>query len=111
MELLLGSTKPSFQGFQLDDAGGYRLQFLKEESNNHPIIQEIQNGILDFVDYYTSRFQEFPYMFEISGSDAYAPISFITKNEGRYLKFVLQGCTFQVNVGDDNTLKDVKTIL
>lgn len=111
MELLLGSTKPSFQGFQLDDAGGYRLQFLKEESNNHPIIQEIQNGILDFVDYYTSRFQEFPYMFEISGSDAYAPISFATKNEGRYLKFVLQGCTFQVNVGDDNTLKDVKTIL
>lgn len=49
------------------------LQFGKYDANQEGI-KEIQQGILDFAADYKEHFKDFPYMFNISGRDAYAPM-------------------------------------
>lgn len=111
MEMLLSSLKPSFKGFDLDEFGKYQLQFLKEETENHFLIKEIQNGIMDFINYYTLHFSKYPYMLNISGSDAYSPINFAFQNENKYFKYVLKDCFFQAGIGDDKNKTSIETML
>lgn len=51
-------------------------------------IREIQRGILDFAEQYLEHFGAFPYMFRISGRDAYAPMLVAASYDERYLKMI-----------------------
>lgn len=97
-ELLLSSPTPSFRGFHDGswDKGGLAvyLQDLDitlefgEYDHNREGIKEIQRGILEFADQYVSHFAAFPYMFRISGRDAYAPMLVAASHNERYLKMI-----------------------
>ena len=95
-ELLLSSLTPSFQGFhngryQTEKESIYletvdiTLEFGRYDFNPEGI-GEIQRGILDFAEQYLEHFGEFPYMFRISGRDAYAPMLVAASYNERYLK-------------------------
>lgn len=95
-ELLLSSLTPSFSGFHLGryhtknesiylNALDITLEFGKYDYNPEGI-REIQRGILDFANQYQEHFGAFPYMFRISGRDAYAPMLVAASYNERYLK-------------------------
>lgn len=95
-ELLLSSLTPSFQGFhngryQTEKESIYletvdiTLEFGRYDFNPEGI-REIQRGILDFAEQYLEHFGAFPYMFRISGRDAYAPMLVAASYNERYLK-------------------------
>lgn len=101
-ELLLSSPTPQFVGFDLTDDGNYKLRFGKQDANQNGI-NDIQSGILDFVDDYHAHFGsaedgEFSYMYNISGSDAYAPMLVAAEHDERYLKMINSLFDLQVNV-------------
>ena len=64
---------------------------------NQKGIHEIQQGILDFVEEYTKHFKDEPFMFHISGRDAYAPMLAAASNQEKYLKKIYEN--FQIEIG------------
>ncbi len=86
-ELLTSSAQPSFKGFYYDDAGNIEKKFGKPEPNPEGI-KEIQDGIMQFVTEYHTHFKNYPYMFNISGRDAYAPMLLAASHDEKYLKTV-----------------------
>lgn len=109
-ELLLSSPTPQFQGFYKGNkTAGYAesSQYLEdlditlafgEKNADLRGIQEIQNGIMDFVKEYHKHFQEFPYMFHISGRDAYAPMLVAASRHEKYLKEMEKRFHLEINV-------------
>lgn len=96
-ELLLASPTRQFVGFYLSKVEkqereetashgiGITLRFGRKAANPKGCMQ-IQRGILDFAKEYQRRFRVYPYMYAISGRDAYAPMLAARGNNGRYLK-------------------------
>lgn len=107
-EMLLTSTKPSFKGFYYKN-NELDFQFTSEESANKDTILEIQQGILDFIEDYLKHFRDFPYMFNISGSDAYAPFMLVSNDES-YMNFLFDSCTFVPCVGDDGITNTINKL-
>lgn len=107
-ELLLSSPTPQFKGFYMGKESGtaediymsdmdITLKFGKYDANQSGI-REIQRGILDFVADYTGRFRDFPYMLNISGRDAYAPMLVAASREENYLRAVEKRFALEINV-------------
>ena len=47
---------------------------------------------------YRERFKEFPYMFHISGRDAYAPMIVAGSHKERYLRTIEKKFNLEINV-------------
>ena len=99
-EFLLGSKSPGFRGF-----GGTGLVFEKEDGQNDAMTDEIHAGILDFVNIYKKRFKNYECMFNISGSDAYAPFGHLTADKNKYFKKLFGNKYFDFGVGDEKKTK------
>lgn len=84
-ELLLSSPTRQFLGFGLDGQGKVELHF-GERDINLDGIRDIQRGILDFAECYLEHFGDFPFMFDISGRDAYAPMLLASSHKEKYLR-------------------------
>lgn len=84
-EILLSSPTWQFLGFGLDRQGDVELRFGDTDANCDGI-RKIQRGILDFVEEYLEHFGEFPYMLNISGRDAYAPMLLAAGHGEKYLR-------------------------
>lgn len=96
-EMLLGSNQPSLKGFGMEQ-GSYRIDFCDPEVENFHLVEEIQRGILDFAEQYTAHFQDDPYMFEISGNDAYAPFRLAIEGGEDYFQMVMKNLEFKINI-------------
>ena len=106
-ELLLSSPTPQFKGFYKGKLEKDNTQYLKKldislafgkYDANQEGIKEIQKGILDFVQEYCEHFKDFPYMFHISGRDAYAPMLVATSHNEKYLKTIEKKFNFDIGV-------------
>ncbi|MCM1058613.1 MAG: HAD-IA family hydrolase [Firmicutes bacterium] len=96
-ELLLSSPTRQFTGFGFRQDGtgisedfgrradAVELHFGKSDENQKGI-REIQRGILDFAGQYLEHFGNTPYLFRISGRDAYAPMLAAAGHKEKYLK-------------------------
>lgn len=99
-ELLLASPTRQFLGFAYEKGTkDVRLCFGGQEVNQKGI-QDIQNGILDFADAWLRHFTDRPYMLQISGRDAYAPMLAAAGFHESYLKAVSRKFSFSVGVGE-----------
>ena len=58
----------------------------------------MQKGILDFAKQYAIHFSKYPYMFNISGRDAYAPMLLAASHNEKYLKAIEKKFDLEVNV-------------
>lgn len=97
-ELLLTSPTPQFLGFELDEVSGEVLYLFGKMDANPEGMKEIQSGILDFVRDYQKHFSGYPYLFCVSGRDAYAPILAASGNKKAYLKALKKKFEFEANV-------------
>ena len=110
-ELLLSSAKKPLKGFALTenirkDQMEYEIDreddriafYFGKPDDNQAGILEIQKGILDFVDEYDRHFKNYPYIYEISGRDAYAPMLAASGYHERYLKEIYRRFCLKVNV-------------
>lgn len=89
VELLLCSDSPSFRGFTEKEE---RYCFCEKRKEIH--VQEVQRGILDFVEIFQERIGTVP---EISGRDAFAPIELLYRNQ-EWLEDVISLEKFQMNL-------------
>lgn len=96
-ELLVGAPHPSIKSFELKN-DDYELVFDVPEVANYPIIEAVHNGILEFVDDYMTHFGDTPYLYNITGHDAYSPIRHIFKDY-KFIKRFLGKYEFQDYVG------------
>lgn len=92
-EMLFSAPEPSFHEFRLKGESGYELIFDKTVENKI-YIEEIQRGELDFVKEYVRTFEKYPFMRNISGSDAYSPFMDAMKNSRKYIEKVFSECVF-----------------
>ncbi len=67
-EIMTQSTTPTFLGFA---ENGFLFDIPEIENYEHD--REIHQGILDFSQKYKKIFEKYPYMYNISGNDAYMP--------------------------------------
>ena len=99
LELLVSSSNPSFLGFYpCNTEEKYIIRFLEKENNSESIL-EIQDGIIQFVNDYFVHFKEYPYMFNIGGRDAYAPILVAMSCNNVYLKKIYELFNLKLDVG------------
>lgn len=91
-ELLFSAPQPSFREFALN-GDGYELIF-DDEAENEMYIREIQKGETDFINEYVRNFDKYPYMRNISGSDAYSPFMDAMKHSKKYIDKVFSECMF-----------------
>ena len=73
------------------------LRFGKYDYNLEGI-RDVQKGILDFAKQYAIHFSKYPYMFNISGRDAYAPMLLAASHNEKYLKAIEKKFDLEVNV-------------
>lgn len=97
-ELFVSSPTPQFVGFSEEKEKGWALRFGKYDANQEGI-REIQEGILTFVRMYKDHFGEIPYMYGISGRDAYAPMLVAAGNGEKYLKEIAKKFELEMHVG------------
>lgn len=97
-ELLLASPTPQFRGFCIGDNNPWDLVFETPDDNLEGI-RDIQKGILMFVKEYRNHFADIPYMFNISGRDAYAPMLVAASKNEKYLKEITKRFAVEKNVG------------
>lgn len=96
-EILLSSPTRQFRGFQWNEvAEEVEFEFGDYDKNTDGI-REIQTGILDFVSEYKEHFERVPFMYEVSGRDAYAPILVAASKDEKYLKAITQ--EFEIEIG------------
>ena len=123
-ELLLSSPTPQFAGFApgniqdeiiVENSGAVKenshashsfkyipesditLQFGDFDANIEGINQ-IQKGIMDFVKIYKTAFEKYPYLYNISGRDAYAPMIVAASHGQKYLKAIEKKFDLKINV-------------
>jgi len=101
LEMLLSSKTASLKGFKkTDNSSGYELIFAERNYKNDKYIDEIHQGILDFVDIYCCHFKNYRYMRDISGSDAYAPFRHLTVDDNKYFKILFKDLHFDIGIGE-----------
>lgn len=97
-ELLLASPTPQFDGFAYNrEKNTYELKFGRAEENIGGI-EQIQQGILDFVRDYKALFGGMPLYENIGGRDAYAPMLVAASHKERYLRQIAKQFNLEINV-------------
>ena len=89
MEILLCSDQPSLRSF-CNEEGNFEF----EGHIEYPFAVDVQEGIMTF----TKIFKEHPFReYQISGSDAYAPISLI-KNNKKFISELIEISNIRSNL-------------
>lgn len=97
VEKVFSAAHNSFIGF---DKNG-NMEFASPEIENYKLYSETENGIMDFCLEYISAFHKYPFMFNISGYDAFLPIRLIFNNRV-YQKKLLSGAVYNSGLIPDN---------
>lgn len=78
-ELFTQASHPSFAGVKKTN-DGYDLLFDIPEVENYKTIDQIHEGIFDFAKIFKSKFENYSYLFNVSGYDAYWPFRMIIRD-------------------------------
>ena len=107
-ELFTQACYPSFSGFKKTEEG-FKLLFDVPEVENYKIIEQIHNGIFDFVKLYKKMFSNYEYLFNISGYDAYIPFRMIIKDL-RFIRKYFGDLSFSRGVIADSENQSFETL-
>lgn len=94
-EIFTQACEPSFSGLTIDG----KFTFEIPEVENYEMIREIHKGIFDFSYNYFHAFAKYPYLYNISGYDAYCPFKFMVENP-KLINEILADFLFARNVGN-----------
>ena len=94
-EFFTQAPHPTFERFYIkDDSVHYKFGF--PEVENYKLINMIQEGIYRFCELYADKFQKYPFMMNISGSDALIPFVSVFANED-YIKTIFKDAVFPLD--------------
>lgn len=79
-ELICQDNMPSFKYSYYSKNNDIKFVFDTPEVENKNINNEIHKGIIDFAKMYLERFKTIPWMYNISGYDAFIPAKFLVDN-------------------------------
>lgn len=97
-EILLSSPTKSFGGFKLNEESKEIEYEFGDYDKNISGIVEIQQGILSFITEYQKHFSKFPFMYDISGRDAYAPMILATSKKEQYIREITKEFEIKIEV-------------
>ncbi len=104
-EMLFSAPEPSFREFRLDSDGKYAFVF-DTTVENKAYIEAIQKGERDFIYEYIYTFRKYPFMRNISGSDAYTPFMEALEHSKKYIDKMFAECVFdETTSGRKNRIK------
>lgn len=79
VEMLFSSEAPTLLSYGMQEG---KPDFLYAESNeNAQIVHQLQQGIMDFAEWYFTRMQPYAHAFQISGRDAIMPLIWTIRNK------------------------------
>ncbi|GHU49984.1 hypothetical protein AGMMS49975_00100 [Clostridia bacterium] len=99
-EIFTQAPHASFAGW---DKNGEFI-FDVEETKNYGIVKEVHEGIYDFAKTYKDVFKKYPFMYDISGHDAYMPFMTAARDIA-YMKKLFGEFTISRHAGRGNALK------
>ena len=88
-----------FKGFSTTE-GRIKMNFEGNLVENHWDMNEMKDGIYDFVREYTKHTKYFPFLMNISGFDAYAPSKLLLR-EDKYLEKYFGNHRIELDAGDN----------
>lgn len=104
-EMFTQAPMPAFAG--VDRYGEFLFEL--PEVENYEQIEQIHQGISDFVVEYTTIFKNYSWMYNISGHDAYMPFKMIVKNL-KFIKHYLGQMTYARTVGTNKKERKIETL-
>lgn len=104
-ELFTQACAPTFAGMTRDGGFVYGLA----ETENNQMVRDIHQGIFDFSRIYHDTFKNDPYMYMISGYDAYMPFHLSTRDINYYTK-ALGDMRISRTMGDDDSKNATSTV-
>lgn len=105
VEKTFSAPHNSFIGF---DRNG-NMEFASPEIENYKLYSQTEDGIMDFCAEYIKAFRKYPFMFNISGYDAFSPMRLIICNRV-YQSKILSESVYNFGLIPDNR-KPLKKIL
>lgn len=96
-ELLVSSPVGTFKSFTRN-AEGKLEAVLAEPDVDESVVEEIWQGIIDFVEEYRLHFEDCAMNEYISGRDAYAPMLVAAGKNEKYLKHIIDGFRMNIDV-------------
>lgn len=85
--LLAAAPKPSFHYFEKDEKGKIIPIYEEENTVNYEKIENLHDGIMDFVNDYVTKVGSNQYLMNIPGYDAYLPIHSLMKDKKKIKQF------------------------
>lgn len=104
-EMFTQDTTPSYSGMTETE----NFVFDIPEVENYQVVREIHSGILSFCELYFNRFQKDPFVFNISGYDAYCPFRMIIR-DSKFIKTYFSDLTFSRGVSGDYSNQRTETL-
>ena len=105
VEKLFGTAHNSFLGFNKDGC----MEFAPPEIDNYKLYTDTERGILDFCREYIMSFKKYPYIFNVSGYDAFIPIRLAFGNS-HYQHMILEKTSYNFTIFPSKRCS-VKTII
>lgn len=108
LEILYSSSKPSVTGYRISEGEGVPV-FGQIEEPNDKYFDDMHKGIYGFCEEFDENMKLIPYIREITGAEAVAPISTICKNK-RYNARLFDNISFslEANLSADKVAKQLK---
>lgn len=107
-EIFSQAKMPSYAGINSDN-GEY--EFNIPEVENYATIDQVHQGIFDFCELYYNIFKEDPYMYHISGYDAYLPFRVMSRSTEYFnVNFGKIAFPKTVGLGSNNAKDMVETV-
>lgn len=104
-ELFTQDLTPSYAGVN----GDGRFFFDIADVENHGLVKEIHQGMLDFCKEYSERYKRATYLYNISGYDAYIPYAFVMQNLD-YVKEHFSHLSFSRSLSGDTKNQKIETL-
>lgn len=106
-ETFTQACTPSAKAIRQDKNGKLFFEFASPAVEGYETIQDIHSGIMDFVKEYTYRFRKYPFLYDISGYDAYLPFRLLKRDISFFKDFL---GSFPIETDTAGSMREIITL-
>lgn len=106
-ETFTQACAPSAKAILPEGKDKLSFKFASPAVEGYETIQNIHRGILDFIKEYTCRFEKYPFLYNISGYDAYLPFRLLKRDIPFFKEFL---SSFPVETDTAGSMHEITTL-